>query len=849
MRIAFAFWIACLGVFVSSGQAFETALEEGPIDEVVLTECLMIPSVGESGRWPLFTDALEADWVKGTWTPPQEGETVLLPDGAEVAWQAVTANENGAIEPGEYRRGYAYFAIRSATDRIVQLQVRGHNFLRANNELRSGNPYGYGFWRVPVRLKPGLNSLLVRHSRGNLRVVLQDAPAALSLNTGDMTLPDLRVGRRASGEAVQYGSVPLLNNTRQSISDVFIQSVVTLEDDAREFVHVAPAEALLPLSVAKVPFRFEAPDIDQKQRAVLQLNAWRGSPEEENAQIIDSATVELRILDPHEPYKQTFISEIDNSVQYYAVNPARPLENGGGEGALFLSLHGASVEAINQAQAYSSKNWGTLVAPTNRRPYGFDWEDWGRMDALEVLGIAQERFAHDPARVYLTGHSMGGHGTWQVGAHYPDQFAAIAPSAGWISFMSYSSAPRDVPDDDIANILVRSRAASDTLALKNNYKHHGVYILHGGGDNNVPASEARRMVEELEPIHHDFVYHEEPGQGHWWDLSDEPGADCVDWAPMFDFFARHARPQAEMVRAVDFTTVNPEISSQSRWVKVVAQQTMMATSRVQLQFDPGMRRFSGETENVLRMALDTRVVRPGEPITLMIDAEQPTLVTAWEPGQWLYLEKTGQGWQKIEPPAAAQKGPQRYGPFKQAFQNRMVFVFGTRGTPEENNWAMSKARFDAETWWYRGNGYVHVMSDEQFEQRGRMLYPQSNVILYGNAETNLSWNGLLGDSPVWVTRGQVQVGDRVMRGEDLACLFIQPRPDTHQGLVAALTATGPTGFRLTNRAPYFISGVAYPDCIVLSPEVLSDRSQGVRCAGFFGLDWKVASGDFAWQQE
>ena len=53
--------------------------------------------------------------------------------------------------------------------------------------------------------------------------------------------------------------------------------------------------------------------------------------------------------------------------------------------ALFLSVHGASVEATNQARAYAQKDWGHLVAPTNRRPYGFSWEDWGRMDALEVL--------------------------------------------------------------------------------------------------------------------------------------------------------------------------------------------------------------------------------------------------------------------------------------------------------------------------------------------------------------------------------------------------------------------------------------------------------------------------------
>lgn len=33
---------------------------------------------------------------------------------------------------------------------------------------------------------------------------------------------------------------------------------------------------------------------------------------------------------------------------------------------------------------------GPYCCPTNRRPYGFDWEDWGRMDALEVLEVAQK---------------------------------------------------------------------------------------------------------------------------------------------------------------------------------------------------------------------------------------------------------------------------------------------------------------------------------------------------------------------------------------------------------------------------------------------------------------------------
>ena len=43
--------------------------------------------------------------------------------------------------------------------------------------------------------------------------------------------------------------------------------------------------------------------------------------------------------------------------------------------ALILSLHGAGVEAYRQVDAYTKKDWAFVVAPTNRRPFGFDWQD------------------------------------------------------------------------------------------------------------------------------------------------------------------------------------------------------------------------------------------------------------------------------------------------------------------------------------------------------------------------------------------------------------------------------------------------------------------------------------------
>ena len=121
-----------------------------------------------------------------------------------------------------------------------------------------------------------------------------------------------------------------------------------------------------------------------------------------------------------------------------------------------------------------------------------------------------------------------------------------------------------------------------------------------------------------------------------------------------------------------------------------------------------------------------------------------------------------------------------------------------------------------------------------------------NVILYGNADTNAAWATLLSEGPVRVGRGSISIGERTIEGDDLACLFIRPRPGSDVACVGAVTGSGPAGMRLTDRLPYFVSGVAYPDCIVLGPEILARGPLGVRAAGFFGLDWSVERGEFVW---
>jgi poly(3-hydroxybutyrate) depolymerase len=710
------------------------------------------------------------------------------------------------------------------------LEATGHSMLYVNDEPCVGDPYETGWVRLPILLRAGANGFLFQCGRRQVRVRLIAPQAPALLDVRDATVPDRVVGESAP----VLGAVVVINASTHPRTNLALRAVAA---GTRPTVTALPQ--IPPLSTRKVAFRWAgaAPAAPGSTEIELSLVETQGS----RSRRLDSAKIVLRVRRPTETQKRTFVSDIDGSVQYYALNPAPPGISG--TPALFLSLHGAGVEAIGQADAYESKTWGDLVAPTNRRPYGFDWEDWGRLDALEVLALARRQLQTDPRRTYLTGHSMGGHGAWQLGVTFPDQFAAVGPSAGWISFSSYAGALRVENPTPMDQMLQRASLPSDTLALAHNLTQEGVYILHGGADDNVPVAQARTMSQQLSGFHHDFVYFEQPGAGHWWDVSDEPGADCVDWAPMFDFFTHHRIPEDESLRQIDFTTADPGVSARSHWIGIEAQIHPLQLSSVSIRCDPGRRRFTGTTRNVARLSLHLSPLRGPESFQVELDGQTLSGISVPAARQ-LWLAREGETWRVVPPPSPALKRPERCGPFKQAFRHRMVFVYGTRGTPEENAWAFAKARYDAETFWYRGNGSVDVVADTQFNSaRDR----DRSVILYGNAETNAAWGALLAGSPVVARRGALRIGSRTFSGSDMACLFVRPRPGGAQAEVGVVGGTGPAGMRLTDRLPYFLSGVEYPDLLVLGPETLTVGSPGVRAAGFFGPDWGVESGEFVWQ--
>ena len=68
----------------------------------------------------------------------------------------------------------------------------------------------------------------------------------------------------------------------------------------------------------------------------------------------------------------------------------------------------------------------------------------GEVDILKGISEVKRLFSVDPDRVYITGHSMGGAGSYTVGLHYPDHFGgimALDPAMGLHTW----EAPDDMP--------------------------------------------------------------------------------------------------------------------------------------------------------------------------------------------------------------------------------------------------------------------------------------------------------------------------------------------------------------------------------------------------------------------
>ena len=506
--------------------------------------------------------------VRDAWRRPvhlDQVEAAIVADTVDaLPWTTVAVDERGAFDIPDDGWARVIFHADAAQPALLDVGAVGDVWI--NGEPRGGDIYNTGTLRLPFMLLQGDNEVLLRRGRGRPSQLVHtkgmlhvQGPRAALLGEHDWTMPDAVLD-----EPVDAWAGVLVYNV--DASPLRGASIAASIGDTTTMTAVP---TIGPLSFLKVPVRIVGAAADTGDARDVGCTLRN-----DDGDLLHRVTTTMRTRRRDQAYKRTFRSGIDGSVQYYAIREATAGDDAPG---IVLSLHGASVEATGQARCFANRDWCHIVAPTNRRPFGFDWEEWGRLDALEALADARDRYANDPERTWLTGHSMGGHGTWNVGLTLPDRWAAIAPSAGWATFWSYTGPDRYPLDDGVREILHRAANPSDTMLVLPNASRFGVFVLHGDADNVVPVREARDMRRALARFHGDFAYFEEPGAGHWW------GDRCMDFPALMDFLQRRSLGEGDTRDSLKFVTVDPSASSTCDWVRILQQGFSLAPSLVDLR--------------------------------------------------------------------------------------------------------------------------------------------------------------------------------------------------------------------------------------------------------------------------
>lgn len=791
------------------------------VDTCKVVGAYVIAESGRGGRTAFDRDRVTAAIVNGTL---QVGDDVPVAVGGP-KWRSVSPALDGVYSERELRGGYVALKVEVSTSATIIVRASGHGIFYGPGIVHAGDPYGTDLFHYPVKLSVGTALFVFSVGRGRLAVRFEASPNSAFLSSKDMTCGDYVKGL----DHAVFAGIQTINPGEKAYLAV-AATVGNIRTVSRVVMLPALSATKIPIQLPRlshskttsIPIKFELLDVSDRDISHPARVA--------QSKVVNTIVVDARVRTVLETRKDSFLSDMDGSAQYYGVRPAQrrgPNQN------LVITLHGASVEGMGQAEAYGNYadiNW---IAATNRRPYGFDWEDWGRKDVLEVLADSQAKVNCSPSRVHLAGHSMGGHGTWVNGSLYPSTFASIAPSAGWVSFASYGGGGRPTATPDaVDRVFDRANNEYDTLLRVPNLEYQSVFVLHGDADDNVPVAEARTMKGALEKLKHPrFGYHEQPGAGHWWDGPQGPGADCLDWPGITDAIKSSQVTDPNRVR---FVTPHPGISSSAFWIAIDQQLTWGDMSSVDAIWNEGGKLIV-TCQNVATFTISERNGIPRNKV-VRINAQDVEIPST---GNYTFTVKNNI-WKRIQPLDGRVKTAERSGPFKNAFGNKVAFILPSGGTQEENDLALQVARYHMETWMVRGNGFVDIVLDTDDISEHR------TYVLYGNRTINRAWSKLINRGHLDVTKGAVTMGDHSVKGANIICLATQPHPIDSKSHVIVFGYTGDIGARVAMRVPFFVSGVAIPDWVIAKSDVFTGGRSGVVGAGYFGSNWSYDVRQSAW---
>jgi len=539
---------------------------------------------------------------------------------------------------------------------------------------------------------------------------------------------------------------------------------------------------------------------------------------------------------------RAYRSEVDGSLQSYSLGVPgdyradKPFP-------LLVTLHGHGWYAPFQGHPARVNNGVLTVAPHGRgsQDYMLLAED----DVLAVIDDVIRDYWVDLDRIVLEGHSMGGTGSWHLGVHHPDRFAAIAPVCGnadrraWDAWKPkrrrtrYQMPPRFAA---LRNWLLDS---VDPVTYAGNLLNLPALAAHGALDNVVPVANSRNMAKAAAALGCPVEYHEFPNVRHW-------GFPNDFYRMRWDWMLAQRRNPAP--RRVRYKTARLRHDG-AYWVRILRFAEPMKFAEIDAR-DLGGGRFEITTANVAAFSLDTaRVAQPRprgprpRPSTVTIDGQEVRV----GPGDDTFVRSRRGRWSAVRAlPRGLAKKKGLEGPVADAFLGSFVLV---RGTTSPDPWEREVIRREVEArardWERMFNCRPRVKDDAAVTDAD---IARHHLVLYGGPAANAIAAKVARRLPIAIERDRIRVGRKTFQGDDVGVKLCYPNPLNPERYVVVVAGLSPDALhQVNNRFGNWFGWGPYDNYDWFDYGVFDGRTASPEtflCVGFFDQGWEL---DERWQ--
>ena len=437
----------------------------------------------------------------------------------------------------------------------------------------------------------------------------------------------------------------------------------------------------------------------------------------------------------------------------------------------------------------------------------------GELEVMAALKWAVDTYAIDPARVSITGVSMGGTGAGHLGLRYLDHFAAAAPLCGYHSYF----VRRDTRGRPIRPWETERMHHWSPATWAERGRNLPMWVAHGTKD--FPLENSKVLVERYKQLGYSMT-------DEWPDTGHDVWTKAYAGARLFPWLSRARRDPGTKHITVKTDSLR---FGKIQWatIRALSQPGRAGSLDVDASASPVRVKTAAieafELERGPRLAKTGKVELEVDGTTLTFDEAEPVLVT-----------KRDKDWTKGAPSARGKRAGLE-GPIRDAFLEPLIFSYGSgdpRTARANREVALALSRRHGSEVGYR------IVADVDLDETTMKSHA---VVAVGSSRDHVLLARIGRKLPIFEDGAALVAGSQRFDRPGTGAIFISPNPEATERYLLVVTGVDAAGIWRALSLPQLL-----PDFLVYderlgaaAAEVVLGRDARVLAGGFFDWDWKL----------